>query len=1381
MKQEGSLQLRKVLALVLAALLALSPLAALAGGLPADPCIISVQWTDGQGMTQFAQAVRVPYAGFEDCYWVQVPADAPLQGLTLQIMDTTGMYPRFSISSGSLLSFVTDAGTSLTTGTPVEIMAYTADGEPGACYYLYISTLAALPEAPGALDAPTEAPTEAPTAAPVMPVEIPVRYMCDGYEIASATVATLQEGSTPVYAQPFDLPEGYLLLGENVQYVLLTAEGASQYEVVFNYQYVAPTEAPTAIPTEAPVPAATITVSYLSMPEGLPVARDGVVTCEAGQRIVVFANPEGLLPGYTLVSAAEVEVFVDAFGTPSSPTVNFWYQYEAPATPAPTIAPAQVYIHYVDEAGNLIAAERTLRCEAGDTVIHADFSMIPDDYTLSSAETVVVTVDENGASPETVVFVCRYTPNVPAPKIALVSVKYIDPNGDIFLTATETCVQGMENAVRVDASKIPAGYELSGDSVVRVTVDENGVATPAEVIFQFKDEVNAYVTVRYLDSEGLEVAQAQQQLCYVGQNIVYADPQGLLPGYMMADEPQKTVTLSQDGQLNPAEVVFRFAYTATPSPVPGTPTPLPYQLEPMDAYCYPQNDGINFRSAPSTTENNVIGRVNRRDLAHILGRARNEKNEIWYYVALTDGTQGFLKETVVRILSDAEVAALFHYTPTPTAVPTPEPTQIPDGAVIDRWAYTNKGSVNFRKTPEITNTNKIRQLTRNSRVWVYSVQTVNGERWYAVRHNGTDGYLSAQYVDLMSAQESEEQQRSLASPMPTQTPQPTAAPTQTPTAVPTGAPTQEPTPVATATPAPYQGYALTRWQSALRTGASQTDETILSMVASDSLVYVTGQTYVNGAAWSSVQVVENNNLGFMMDEALMRISNEAARPYLDRIQAAQRTTATPVPEQQYGYAITIGNGVPMRSFPDTNGEILQLLSFSTVVSVRGQVYDGDTTWHMVQYNGMWGYIRQDQLRMLNEDESRAYEASLLNATPLPTVAPATPEPVTKDSASSYGHVRSSSGRVNMRSEPSRAAKRIRLLDNYAFALVLGTVQNDEGTWYHVSQAGTEGYISGDYFKVLTLGELTDFLQSQEYLNANSGSSSSGGNTSGNIQPVEDYNQSVWKNPALSASYEPFNPYVTATPNPEQLPTPTPVPTYTPLPTYTPVPLDVIGNLQTPAPTTKTSSFSWAWVLLVIAGIGGGGAYYAYTVYRRNERRRQAVREQQARQARRAQQPQMRAAQNNPGVSQATRAYNGQPYAPPRAAQNTGRMQPVREEDAAAYAQMSREPQATQAYRPTAQEPQATQAYRPTAQEPQATQAYRPTEGAEKPARQGVAPTTNPYRIVSRRQINEYEAGRQSAPETPAYRPTAEAPQPSTAETPQPRQRRSDRYKNQNNE
>ena len=79
---------------------------------------------------------------------------------------------------------------------------------------------------------------------------------------------------------------------------------------------------------------------------------------------------------------------------------------------------------------------------------------------------------------------------------------------------------------------------------------------------------------------------------------------------------------------------------------------------------------------------------------------------------------------------------------------------------------------------------------------------------------------------------------------------------------------------------------------------------------------------------------------------------------------------------------------------------------------------------------------------------------------------------------------------------------IRLLDNYAFALVLGSVTNDEGTWYHVSQAGTEGYIHSDYFHVLSLGELPVFLQSSEYQNASSNSGASNV-TSSQIQPVED--------------------------------------------------------------------------------------------------------------------------------------------------------------------------------------------------------------------------------------------------------------------------------------
>ena len=161
--------------------------------------------------------------------------------------------------------------------------------------------------------------------------------------------------------------------------------------------------------------------------------------------------------------------------------------------------------------------------------------------------------------------------------------------------------------------------------------------------------------------------------------------------------------------------------------------------------------------------------------------------------------------------------------------------------------------------------------------------------------------------------------------------------------------------------------------------------------------------------------------------------------------------------------------------------ILAALPYAAVASVRGQVFAGGTTWHLVQYNGMWGYVRADQMRMMSEEEVQSYLQSLEKGTPLPTEVPYTPAPITQESLSSYGHVQSNSGKVNMRSEPSTEATRLKLLDNYAFALVMGSETGADGkTWYKVSQAGTEGYIQGDYFKVLTLSELTRFLQSNEY-------------------------------------------------------------------------------------------------------------------------------------------------------------------------------------------------------------------------------------------------------------------------------------------------------------
>ena len=1175
----------------------------------------------------------------------------------------------------------------------------------------------------------------------VKPAAVTVHYTdAQGMPIADDTVQVFQGGSYAIFPQPVNLPERYFLLaGEpDFQNVTVDADGAHPKEVTFVYEYV----------QAGP---ATLPVVYRDAETGADVALSGTATLPADTVTSVTARPENLLPDYVLLGDPTVFVTVNAAGEADRTEIVFLYQYVEP-TPEPTLeptpeptpeptqeptqeptpvpeptetpAPVMVPVRYVDPDGMDVAAPGQVWCGLGDTEINAAPVDLMADYQPDGPQSVLVHVDENGPDPAEIVFTYRLTMEPPAPKVALVNVKYISPAEEVFYFYSATCVEGQENRVEVDWKQVDStlGYELASDAVVYVTVDENGLASPAEVIFQFRNEINAYVTIRYQDAAtGRDIASTQLQMCFVGPNTVDARPLNLEENYALLGESSAIVVLDDDGQLTPAEVTFLYVSVATATPEPQ----IPVYDAPMDTYFYPTGTAIRLRSTPTTADDNIIGFVNSGDLGHALGQVVNSEGKVWYSVEI-NGMMGYMSETVVRFLNEAEIAALFNFTLSPTQEPTPLPTEIPDDTVIDRWGATIN-SVNFRKNPDRSAV-KIEELKKNTRVWVYTSQTVNGEKWYAVRCNGADGYVMADYIQVASEADSAEIQAQLASPMPTQTvfaptaeptPEPTEAPTETPepateepTQEPTEAPTPEASPIPTETPLPYRGYALTKTQATLRTGVSQTDDTILEMLPPWTLILVNGETYVDSVAWDSVQVLNSGNLGFILQSSLMQISSEEARPYLDQLQPTPTPTAV-VPEQTEGLAMTLGDGVPMRNFPDTNGEIITLLPYMAVAQVHGQQYAGGAAWHLVQYNGMWGYIRQDQLRMMSQEETLAYQATLTAGTPTPSAAPMpTPEPVTNDSLSSYGHVQSTSGRVNLRSEPTtKNNNAIRLLDNYAFALVLGSVTNDEGTWYHVSQGGNEGYIRSDYFHVLTLGELSEFLQSSEYLNANSTTS---GATTSQIQPVEDYNKTVWQNPALSASYEPFNPYATPTPDLERLNTETPSPTPAPTPTPTPeiAPVSPQENMIQPDNNVQQAGSPWPWVLAGLAVVGGGGAYYAYTVRKQNEKRRQAFRAQQARAARGvAAQPQMRAAQNNPGQNQARPVYPNQsaPFMPPQggspkpaqnASQGTSVYHPV-----AAAQQQTAAGNETKSYQPVQQ---TTRAYQPPRQE---TNSYQSASSA----------------------------------------------------------------------
>ena len=307
----------------------------------------------------------------------------------------------------------------------------------------------------------------------------------------------------------------------------------------------------------------------------------------------------------------------------------------------------------------------------------------------------------------------------------------------------------------------------------------------------------------------------------------------------------------------------------------------------------------------------------------------------------------------------------------------------------------------------------------------------------------------------------------------------------------------------------------------------------------------------------------------------------------------------------------------MRTVNSNYGNVGLWLAKDTVVSVSGQVYNEGYGWHITSYGSFSGYVRTDQLRKLSDAEVEAYKKSI--ATPTPTPA-ATVKPYDPNAASSYGYV--SAGSVNFRTTPSSSSSKIKTLRQYAFALVLGSKTVDGKVWYNLNQAGTVGWVDGSYFKVLSLTELSSFINSKEYLTGltnnsttgtstgtSSGSSSgstTGGNTGsatqGNVSSVEDWNLGVWQNPnsGLNASYAPFNPYATPTaPLVSATPSPEPTSTFV-VGTMIPIPYEEESK------ETQTGS---SWLGLAIGGIvllGGAGGVYAYAL-NQNKKRRLAAR------------------------------------------------------------------------------------------------------------------------------------------------------------------------------
>lgn len=1041
--------------------------------------------------------------------------------------------------------------------------------------------------------------------------ELTILYQLDDHTVIANESRMLPPGEHTILPDSSRIGT-YVLTGEQSHSVYVDEQGRiSADTVTFGVRYAA----------------VNITVHYQDE-LGRSVAPDQVRSFTEDGDYPISADPQGLPGSYEPAPGLQTTVTVSVRnGVASQNDVYFYYQQKQSAP-----ALASVTVHYYDTLGKEIAASKTITLEPGTHYLEADPDNLPQGYELALDEAIKVEVYENGTfSPQEVAF--YYRPVQAEEKQATVTVLYKDDRGnEVALRQVKKLGEGT-HSIQAEPEDLLQGYEIfvGTESSVQVTV-RNGVPSQSQVVFYYQytapvqEQVKYNLPVLYYDTEGRQIASTQYVKAAPGTYSIKANPEDLPQGYELAMDEYLSVTVFDDGSTNPAEIAFYYKPPQKKATV-------------IVIYADEKNQPIidPFTEALTPGSHTIQADPARVPEGYDPASAQGVK----VYVS----GQGKAEPEQVTLIFRRQ------------AVETP----IPVGAEVNRYANVKSSDVAFRNEPSTSGGKKtvIKRLSKNTKVFVLTeMYNDKNEVWAMVNVDGRIGYMMSSFLDILT-QEKSDAHAAGSTPVPTLTPipdlpeapTPTATPTQTPTEAPTDSlvesitpppsatPTLEPIPeepappTPTASPAPYTGYALTTRATALRTGISASDMTIIQTLEANELVRVVDQVTdsVTGETWAIVSTLSKQP-GYVPYSALRPITDKEAQPYLDywaevnkTAEPTQLATATPEPPQLIGYGVVIGDGVPFRQMQSEFSRIIDNLDADTIVYVTGQTPGDGQYWHSVNYENRWGYIRTDLVRMMTLAEEEAYIESQ-RATPTPAT---TNLPFDADGMSSYGYVDGSS--VNWRETPSTSGKRVGELKRYAFCLVLDSERVGGVTWYLVSYGDKSGYIHGDFFKQMTISELEDFLGSDEYLQGIANNSASGDSAmddvgypgTGGIVTWED--QWVSNNQDAYASFAPFNPIGTVAPIATAIPTLEPLPGwYTDAPTATPSPTPTFNPMpDVTYPTTDDgeggSAILWAVVSgLLLLAVGGVFALVRYNQNRRRiamraaQRRAQAARAQQQR-------------------------------------------------------------------------------------------------------------------------------------------------------------------------
>ncbi len=907
-------------------------------------------------------------------------------------------------------------------------------------------------------------------------------------------------------------------------------------------------------------------------------------------------------------------------------------------------------------------------------------------------------------------FLDELSPAAPAP--GALTVRYVDTNGAELASHTQPLDPGA-HTVSPTAS-IPEGYQLLDPASFDVSVDDAGAATPASVTFTYQAPaapvIKGSVTLHYVDDQGKELAPAAPQELDPGKTQItpnFSTPEG----YTLLEPTAYEVTVDDAGNTSPSSVTVTYQSPAAPEPVRGS-VAVYYTDDKGNALADPQTvslDPGNARITPAiaapsgytllepTAYDVTVDSAGAASPASVTFtyRAPVIANAV-LYVNYVD-TNGAAIIAAQRV----ELAPGTTTTVTPTASLPSGYTLVGDSSVqvtVDASGVANPASVTFTYqapvAPEPIQGSVTVYYVDTTGLTVASPQTfqyaANGS--YTVLPTATipagytlTGNASVTVtVDAAGVASPASVTYTYQAPVAVQatvvinytdtTGQAIVSPetrrfspgsyiVEPNAAIPggytiTGAGNYSVMVDAkgVATPSSvtftyvkqdtgsYVGFALTTSRTALRSTTANTNSSVIATLETGTLLYINGQVNdANNTRWDgAITYIGEKKYGYVLDSAIQTITDVEAQAIINASESSASMGA--------GYYAAKVDGAPMRTVASVYSNTAAYLALNTVVYVSGQTANEGYTWHVATYGKYTGYVREDQLRRLTDAEVQQYLSTLNTTQPTVTNSPAPYDPY---AASSYGYVTKSG--VNFRQTPN--GTRIKTLNQYAFALILGSRVENGVTWYNVNQSGATGWVHGDYFKVLNLTELSSFLNSGEYLQglnsstgsaggSSSGGSSSGGSTGsatqGAISSVEDWNVGVWQsgNTGVNASYAPFDPYATPSATVSAAPTPS----------ATPAETIVIGTMipityEDESLETQTDNSWVGFVIGAVVLLGGAGGVYAYAL-NQNKKRRAAARSAAANRAANASGSASASASGTAGAANpyARRAVAAPPYA-----------------------------------------------------------------------------------------------------------------------------------------